>query len=279
MAKKKKKDRNKVNWNNPKTQTVVSYIQLGENRISKAEIMSLANKDIFYQLMNTGYIKETSKGLFIGTDKLHNHVKKQDGTHFSSSASQEHSQKLRDSLSLLPQSVLERKSFKTSYDIERQFNRTVLKSQEYKETLNMMKQNTRSCLATLESSFEKSLQRCNSDYERYNLKLSYLKEKEMYQSQLCYLSDKSYLIPDYQVSLTEAERAEYIQNLEAYRDTLSEHSKAYDIYTESIEKLKSLPAGAITLSCEVITNCYGNREMFLHEQFELFSGTPQIFLM
>lgn len=279
MAKKQKKDRNKVNWNNPKTQTVVSYIQLGENRISKAEILSLANKDIFYQLKNTGYIKETSKGLFIGTDKLHNHVKKQDGTHFSSSASQEHSQKLRDSLSLLPQSVIERKAFKTSYDIEKQFNRTVLKSQEYKETLNMMKQNTRSCLATLESSFEKALQRCNSDYERYNLKLSYLKEREMYQSQLGYLSDKPYLIPDYQVSLTEAERAEYIQNLEAYRDTLSEHSKAYDIYIESIDKLKSQPAGAITLSCEVITNCYGNREMFLHEQFELFSGTPQIFLM
>ena len=279
MAKKKKKDRNKVNWNNPKIQSVVSYLQLGENRITKTEIMNLANKDIFYQFKNSGYIKESSKGLFIGTNKLHNHVKKQDGTHFSSSASQEHSQKLRDSLSLLPQSVLERKSFKTSYDIESQFNRTVLKSQEYKETLNIMKQNTRSCLATLESSFEKALQRCNSDYERYNLKLSYLKEKEMYQSQLSYLSDKPYLIPDYQVSLTEAERAEYIQNLEAYRDTLSEHSKAYDIYTESIEKLKSLPAGAITLSCEVITNCYGNREMFLHEQFELFSGTPQIFLM
>lgn len=279
MAKKQKKDRNKVNWNNPKVQAVVSFIQLGENRITRAEIIGLANKDIFYQLKNTGYIKETSKGLFIGTDKLHNHVKKQDGTHFSSSASQEHSQKLRDSLSLLPQSVLERKSFKTSYDIERQFNRTVLKSQEYKETLNMMKQNTRSCLATLESSFEKALQRCNSDYERYNLKLSYLKEKEMYQSQLGYLSDKPYLIPDYQVSLTESERTEYKQNLEAYRDTLSEHSKAYDIYTESIHKLKNLPAGAITLSCEVITNCYGNREMFLHEQFELFSGTPQIFLI
>lgn len=279
MAKKQKKDRNKVNWNNPKTQTVVSYIQLGENRITKAEIMSLANKDIYYQLRNSGYIKETEKGHFTGTQKLHTHITKQDGIHFSSSGSREHAQKLRDSLSLLPQSVLERKAFKTSYDIERQFNRTVLKSQEYKETLNMMKQNTRSCLATLESSFEKALQRCNSDYERYNLKLSYLKEKEMYQSQLDYLSDKPYLIPDYQVSLTEAERAEYIQNLEAYRDTLSEHSKAYDIYTESIDKLKSLPAGAITLSCEVITNCYGNREMFLHEQFELFSGTPQIFLM
>lgn len=279
MAKKKNRDRNKVNWNNPKTQTVISFIQLGENRITKAEIMSLANKDIFYQLKNTGYIKETSKGMFIGTDKLHNHIKKQVGTHFSSSASQEHSQKLRDSLSLLPKSVLERKAFKTSYDIEKQFNRTVLKSQEYKESLNMMKQNTRSCLATLEASYDKVLQRCNSDYERYNLRLSYLKEREMYQSHLGYLSDKPYLIPDYQVSLTAEEREQYIQNLVEYRDTLIDNSRAYDIYTESIDKLKSLPAGAITLSCEVITNCYGNREMFLHEQFELFSGTPQIFLM
>lgn len=279
MAKKKNKDRNKVNWNNPKIQAVVSFIQLGENRITKAEIMSLANKDIYYQLKNSGYISETEKGHFSGTQKLHTHIAKQDGTHFASSGSREHSQKVRDSLSLLPKSVLERKAFKSSYDIEKHFNRTTLKSQEYKETLQMMKQNTKSCLATLEASYDKALQRCNSDYDRYSLKLSYLKERELYQSQLNYLSDKPYLIPDYQVSLTEAERAEYIENLEAYRDSLDENSKAYDIYTESIDKINALPEGAVTLCCEITTNCYGNREIFLHQQFELFSGTPQIFLM
>ena len=279
MAKKKNKDRNKVNWNNPKVQAVVSFIQLGENRITKAEIMSLANKDIYYQLKNSGYIKETEKGHFTGTQKLHTHITKQDGTHFSSSGSKEHAKRLRDTLSLLPPYILERKAFKSSYDIEKHFNRTTLKSQEYKETLQMMKQNTRSCLATLESSYDKAFQRCNSDYDRYNLKLSYLKEREMYQSQLDYLSDKPYLIPDYQVSLTERERAEYIKNLEAYRDSFDENSKAYNIYTESIDKINALPEGAVTLCCEIITNCYGNREIFLHEQFELFSGTPLIFLM
>lgn len=279
MAKKKKNDRNKVNWNNPKTQAVISYLQLGENRITKAEIMSLANKDIYYQLRNSGYIKETEKGHFTGTQKLHTHIAKQDGTHFASSGSREHSQKLRDTLSLLPKSVLERKAFKSSYDIEKHFNRTTLKSQEYKETLQMMKQNTKSCLATLEVTYDKALQRCNSDYDRYSLKLSYLKERELYQSQLQYLSDKPYLVPDYQVSLTAEEREQYIQNLEEYRDTLNENSKAYNIYSESIDKINALPEGAVTLCCETITNFYGTRENFLHEQFERFSGIPQIFLM
>ena len=279
MAKKKIKNKTMVHWNNPKTQAVISYLQLGENRITKAEIMSLANKDIYYQLRNSGYIKETEKGHFTGTQKLHTHIAKQDGTHFASSGSREHAQKLRDTLSLLPQSVLERRAFKSSYDIEKHFNRTTLKSQEYKETLQMMKQNTKSCLATLEVTYDKALQRCNSDYDRYNLKLSYLKERELYQSQLSYLSDKPYLIPDYQVSLTEAERAEYIANLEAYRDSLDESSKAYDIYTESIDKINALPEGAVALCCETITNFYGTREIFLHKQFELFSGIPQIFLI
>lgn len=280
MAKKKKSsNRNNVNWNNAKVQAVISYIQLGENRITKAEIMSLANKDIYYQLKNSGYIKESEKGHYIGTKKLHSHVAKLDNSYFSSSGSKEHSQKLRDSLSLLPKSVFERRDFKSSYDIEKQFNRTTLKSQEYKESLIAMKQNTYECLARLNNSYNTALERCASDYEKYNLHLSYIKEKEHYESQLSYLSEKPYLTPDYQVTLTEQERYSFIDNLESYREHLDERSPAYDYYTESINKLKALADGTVTVNIEIITNSYGNREIALHENFEVFTGTPQIFLM
>lgn len=279
MARKKQNSRNKVNWNNPKVQTVISYIQLGENRITKSEILSLANKDIYYQLRNSGYIKESEKGQLSGTKKLHNHISQIDNTHFASSGSREHSQKLRDSLSLLPKSVLERRDFKSSYDIEKQFNRTTLKSQEYKEQLQTMKQDTRECLSTLQRSYDTTLARCNSDFERYNLTLSYQNQKEQYESQLAHLNNKPYLVPDYQVTLTQQERDIYIDNLESYRDTLDERSVSYDYYTESIDKLKSLPEGTVTLNLEIVTSCYGTKEIELHENFEVFTGTPQIFIM
>lgn len=278
MAKKKQNNRNNVNWNNPKVQAVVSYIQLGENRITKAEIMSLANKDIYYQLRNSGYIKESEKGHFTGTKKLHTYISKLDNSHFASSGSKEHSQKLRDSLSLIPKSVLERRDFKSSYDIEKQFNKITLKSQEYKETLQTMKQNIKDSLFKMEASYQVGLNACNSEYMRYKLNISYQKEKEHYESQLSYLSEKPYLTPDYQVTLTEQERYSFIDNLESYREHLDERSPAYDYYTESINKLKELPEGTVTVNIEIITSSYGNREIELHENFEVFSGTPQIFL-
>ena len=279
MAKKKQSNRNNVNWSNPKVQAVISYIQLGENRITKAEIMSLANKDIYYQLRNSGYIRESESGHYTGTKKLHSHISKLDNSHFASSGSREHAQKVRDSLSLLPKSVLERRAFKSSYDIEKRFNHTVLKSQAYKETLHAMRQNTKDCLARLQCSYESALQRCNSDFEKFNLRLSYIKEMEHYESQISYLSEKPYLIPDYEVTLNEKERAEYLENLQSYRDTLTENTRAYDFCTEGIDRIRNLPEGAITLSIELATSTYGAKEIFLHEQYEVFSNTPQIILM
>ena len=279
MAKKKCKARDKVSWSNPKVSTVVSYLQLGENRITKAELMSLGTKDIFYQLRNSGYIRESSNGTFAGTEKLHRHIKKMDGSHFSSSGSAFHSQKLRDSLSLLPSSVLERKAFKTSFDIEAAFNKKTLKSQDYRETLQTMKSEIRTNLHSTEVSFKMNLSRCTDDIEEYQLKLGYLRQRTELESKLSYLEDKPFLVPDYCVTLSMSERLQYIENLEGYRATLNESSKAYSLFTESIDKLRGMPEGTVTVNVEIATSNYGNRELYLHQCFEQLSGTPQIILM
>lgn len=279
MAKKKCKTRNKVSWSNPKVSTVVSYLQLGENRITKAELMSLGTKDIFYQLRNSGYIRESSNGTFAGTEKLHRHIKKMDGSHFSSSGSAFHSQKLRDSLSLLPSSVLERKAFKTSFDIEATFNKKTLKSQDYRETLQTMRHELHSGLHSLTASLKTGLSNCTDDVEEYQLKLGYLRQKEELESRLSYLEDKPYLVPDYCVTLSMSERLQYIENLEGYRATLNESSKAYSLCTESIDKLKGMPEGTVTVNVEIATSTYGNRQLYLHRCFERLSGVPQIIIM
>ena len=49
MAKKSPSKRNRVNFQNKKVQSVISYLQIAENRISKEEILHIANKDRFYQ--------------------------------------------------------------------------------------------------------------------------------------------------------------------------------------------------------------------------------------
>ncbi len=284
MAKKrtkaKTKDRNKVNFSNPKTQMVISYLQIGENRITREEILQLAGKDIFYQLKKSGYIKEQDKGHFQGTKKLHTHVSKTEGKHFASSGSRDHALSVRKTLSLLPQGVLEKKHFASSFDVEKRFNKRVLNSPYYKEQLNQMQDTLKRELATLEATHSRFQNNSTNEGERYSEWISYQKHRANIFSELSYLQEDPYLIPDYQITLNEGEMSAYIQNLMDYRDFLTEGTKEHQIYTESIEKLQGLSfQGEITLSVEVVTDAYGNRELIKHRNFERFSNSPQIFLM
>lgn len=283
MAKRKTKNksRDKVNFSNPKVQTIVSYLHLGENRISKSEIMTLGNKDVFYALKNSGYIKQLSKDEFHGTSKLHSYVKRTDGTHFSSSASSSHSRAVRDSLSLLPSSVLARRSYRSSTDTERYFEKNVMPTQQYKEELYRMKQDYKEELRNIESAYADTQSEQQSDYEKFCSRMDYIHDREAVTSRMEWLEDKTYLIPDYQITLTQDELSQYINNLSDYRDSLDMDSKSYSFYSESIEKLQGLSAveGEITISVEVITDSYGQREFQLHQNFEHLSHTPQIYLM
>lgn len=93
-------------------------------------------------------------------------------------------------------------------------------------------------------------------------------------------SDTPYLTPDYQITLTRDELAEYIGNLEAYRDTLSSYTKAHELINESIQKLSAYSdMPTLTFNIEIVTSNYGNRELELHREFERLQGTPQIFIM
>lgn len=282
MAKKrtKAKDRNKVNFLNPKVQTVISYLQIGENRITREELLQLAGKDILYQLKNSGYISEQGKGHFQGTKKLHTYISKTEGKHFASSGSRDHALSVRKSLSLLPQGVLEKRHFSSSYDVEKRFHKRVLNSPTYKEQLYQMKDTLKWELATLEAKHHKYQSSTTNEADRYSEWVAYQKQRAGIFTELSYLEKDPYLIPDYQITLNREEMNQYIQNLIDYRDFLTEGTKEHQIYTESIEKLQGLSfQGEITLSVEIITDSYQNRELTKHRNFERFSNTPQIFLM
>lgn len=270
------KNRYKVNFHNPKTQKVIAYLQLGENRISKNEILSLGTKDIFYQLRHEKLIAETSSGEWIGTKKLHSYIKQQYGTSFASSGSNTHSEQLRKTLALLPSSVLEKRAFRTSTDIEKDF-RKFAKTQPYKEALYEMKCEKRDALQNLEASYKSRNAEPLADRAIYRNQIDYLQSKERLMRETELLSSPSpCLTPDYQITLTDSERETYIENLSRYKESLN--GRAERLVDESIAKLQGL-SGTVAISVEVITNEYGNRELFLHRNYEALSGTPQIFIM
>lgn len=279
------KNRNKVNFSNKKTQAVISHLQLGENRISKAEILSLANKDILYQLKNSGYIKEQSKGHFIGTAKLHNYVKRTEQTSFSSSKSERHAQKIRDSLKIVPKSVIERKHFQTATDIEKHFNQKVYKSPQYQKRLSDLKSSCQKKLHHTERKHQQFLHSSSSHSStmRYQEKIDYYKEKERHLAELKVCNEeRPFLLPDYSLRMNRDELNEYIENLTDYRDSLSKSSKAYKLCDESLETLKTISAGVqteITISVEIVSPYYSRQQMIEHTNYSILSDTPQIFLM
>lgn len=267
MAKKSSSKRNTVNFQNKKVQSIISYLQIAENRISKEEILQLANKDIFYQLKNSGFIKETSKGNFQGTPKLHKEIKASTGKHFSTSASMEHSSAIRNSLKYIPSAVLDRKSFNTSHDIEKQFNR-YKQSQEYKDSYSQLLQEKIEIQETIKQN------------EGFIPQIDYINASESIAATIeLFEQGKPYLIPDYEITLTGEELIAYINNLEEAQSSYDDSTHQYQYLSDALHKLKSLDVTSeVTISIEIITDSYANREIEMHRTYEQLSNSTQIML-
>ena len=277
MAQKKKRDT--VNFSNPKVKTLVAYMMLGENRVRKEEVLQIATKDILYQMKNSGYIKECSNGIFTATDKLHRYVKEKEGKTFASSGSAEHSDKVRQSLNLLPKEVLQRKDFSTSADVENRFKR-YQKTDEYKEHLQKLKKLHGDNLDAVKERHRTFYS--TDEVKRYEENIIYEREREKCLISLQYLNDRVCLTPDYEVTMNRGEVEQYISNLEAYADTLDD-TKQYRMYEESIRTLQSMTADesrdSFCFSIEVTTDCYLNREFELHRNYSyLMTDMPLIFV-
>lgn len=280
MGHKKVSKRSKVNFNNAKVQTIISYIQLGENRITKEEIMKLGTKDIFYQFKNSGFIKETSKGNFQGTSKLHKEIQKQYGKHFSTSSSLEHSQAIRNTLAYIPKEVISRKSFNSSFDVEKNFNH-YKQGTIYKEKYNELYQEKRNQLLEVKQDYYSKMELLSKN-EKNICKLKFITQRDALESQIKQFEEgKPYLVSDYEITLTQNELTHYILNLENAKmlyDDSSKQAKYLDIAIQKLNTLSVADNDMVTISIEVVTNNYNQRELEMHRTYERLSSTPQILL-
>ena len=283
MAKRKQKsnkntDRNKVNFKNKKTMILIANLQLAENTLSKNDVLQIANKDIYYKLKNSGYIKE-SNGRVKATAKLQNYIKKLDNSNFSYSCSRDHAKRIKNSLSLLPQSVLVNRAFASGVDVEKKYKK-FSKTQIHKTRLEQMKQEYKIRLSSLNKEHVTFSKTKHNEQERYAHNLSYQRQREKIISSLNRLEREVCLTPDYQVTFTRAELDSYTENLEHYREELNENSRQYSLYTQSIEQLRGLEfQDTITISIELVTTHYHTKELELHKNHSILTNTPQIFLM
>ena len=259
---------------------VVRYMQLSENRLSRQDLLTIGNKDILYQLKNGGYIKESAGGIFQGTSKLHNYMKKQDGSSFSKSNSPEHSAKIRNSAKLLPKQVISKGRFLTGTDLQQQYQK-IKRQKEYQEALRQERESLKGRineLASLHKEFQRSEEtRAEKLQEAFN----YRSAKEALERSMTLLKENQFSPPDYAVELTKQEGESYLDSLTRYRDSIEEYSRDYSLYTEAMEKLSYLITqsdGSFTVGIELITNSYGSLDMEKHYLYEQLTHQTVLYL-
>lgn len=275
------KDRYKVNFKNKKVQNVISRLEICEGRLSKGTFLNTTSKDIFYQMLHSGYIKQKGDTI-IATPKLRSHVSNTKGTHFSSSCSIEHSYKIESSLALLPQSVLDKRSYTTQSDLEVEYKRAWKTNPSYKSNLDALKATYSSSMKELVSMHQNfsSSDNVTTFQEKLNFENTY---KDM-QSKLHILDEEPILIPDFRVRLNEEELNTFLNNLTSLRDsTLEERERS--LYSNAIDTLKELcqskcliEEGEITLCIEVTTNHYHEREYFKHQNYSVITSQSLIMI-
>ncbi len=282
MAKAKQKSKTEarqINFNNPKTMNTIRYLQLSENRLSRQDLLAIGNKDIFYQLKNGGYIKEAG-GIFQGTSKLHNYMKKQDGSTFSKSNSPEHSAKILNSAKLLPKQIISEGRFQTGTDLQQQYQKTK-NQKEYQEALRQEREALKGRMNEL-SSLHREFQRSEeAKAEKLQEAFNYRSAKDTLERSMNLLKENQFSPPDYAVELTKSEGEAYLNNLMSYRDSLEGYSKDYSLYTKAIEKLSCLIAqsdGSFTVGIELVTNSYGSLDMEKHFLYEQLTHQTVLYL-
>lgn len=248
--------------------------------MSRQDLLAIGNKDILYQLKNSGYIKESTDGIFQGTRKLHNQMNKLDGSTFSKSNSPEHSAKILNSAKLLPKQVISEGRFQTGTDLQQQYQKTK-HQKEYQEALRQEREALRGRMNEL-TSLHREFQRSEeARAEKLQEAFNYCSAKESLERSMTLLKENQFSPPDYSVELSQPEGEAYLDSLTKYRDTLEEYSKDYSLYNEAIEKLSCLITqsdGSFTVGIELVTNSYGSLDMEKHFLYEQLTKQTVLYL-
>lgn len=280
----KNKNRNKVNFQNPKVRSVINYLQISENSLCKNDIYKIGSKDIFYQLKNSNYIKETSKGVFHGTKILRNKVEKETGRQFGCCSSQVHSKKILEIANLIPQNVIQNRQFKTGTELNKEFQE-YKKSTKYEETTKLLKQYF---MERINSQIQQHSQIQESPVilkrEKLQEEISNLKLMSELNRSLSIIEESRYLVPDFSFSCSKKEALNFLDKLSKECINVDSRQTELCITNEGtrIERMKEIiresTSDIITLVIEVITDSYGKEDLERHYLYDCVTSTHTIYI-
>ena len=285
-AKNKSKGKGKsqsLNLRNPKQVDVINSFAVAEGRLSKDDIYSIGNKDIFYKMKNGGFIKETVKGsgVFKATGKLKTLVSKTQGISFGNGCSNKHSKAITKATRYFPKDIINQGRFKSGQSLKKEMD-SFKQTGKYHRQVEAIKQRITDRRNSVNQHYHNRMNNNISRSEQYHAKLDYRNEIKSLdiQSEIINSSNPVF-IPDLMIQASRDEAREILDNLQARYDEIEDGREKSFLY-DDIEKMQSLVSTATTdtidIYIEIVTDSYGNAKLERHYNYESIMERPVIYL-
>ena len=276
MKRKKSKSKSKVqslNLRNPKQMDVINLFAVSEGRVSRQDIVSVGNKEIFYRMLNLGYIKETvnGSGIYKATPKLKSFTQAATGKSYNNGCSNKHSRIMcKVATTIIPKAVLEEGRFAGQNEIKGKME-MFKASNKYSRGLQIMRNQVKSDYLSCKKNYESSTS--------YQQRLDNRKDLDAAKMRLDVInSDNPCFTPDMEISITRAEAEQMLQTVREIEE--SSDGREHSLMMQNEEKLEQMLSGTsetFTVGVEIVTENYCNEELYRHQLYEILTGEQVLY--
>ena len=227
-----------LNLCNPKQMEVINLFAISEGRVSKENIYSTGNKEIFYRMKNNGFIKETAKGsgYFKATNKLKTLVNKTEGISFGNGCSNKHSETITKATSYFPKDVVS----------EGRFTSCRSQGEYYQNKINY----------------------------RQEMKTADMKKEIIYSGNPAFIPDLSIKVTrDEAQEIIDNMRSRIDES-----DNPREKDFLNEDIEKLSSLISTAQGEYIEVYFEIVTNSYGSREIEMHRNYEVIMERPVLYI-
>lgn len=253
---------------------ILHQYALCEGILTKEQIITSSNKEIFYRMKNNGYIKETSKksNVYKATKKLEREIKRVSDLELEHGASTMHSRKIFEKIMKnIPNSVIQEGRFSTGKTLKKEFE-AYKKTNEYHIAIERIKSN----IYRKEATINYKSKNASGGKERFSIRQEKAKiemEKSVLQSQT-----PAYA-PDLEICLSSYELEQMTQSIEnEYEISQGREREFLQRDLEVLHRELSKGLQEYSLQIEIVTDSYGNRRLEQHHNYELIFDKEIIYL-
>lgn len=271
-----KRKKNKVkslNLKNPKQRDIINLFAVSEGRVGRQDILSTGNKEIMYRMINLGFIKETVKGsgIYKATTKLKTLTEQTTGKSYNNGCSNKHSAIMsKTATNVIPKTVLSSGRYTGQNDIK-------TRMESYKHTPQYI-QGLRLIRNKVHSDYRDCTNRYNSSIS-HQQRIDARKELEVAAMKKGVIdSDNPSFTPDIEITISRAEAEELLQNIREIADSSDGREHSFMMQNEEkVERLLGTTDQTFTIGCEIVTENYGNEELFRHQVYEILTGEQVLY--